>query len=888
MKQKILAVAVMVICLVTAATASVFAETSDELSIEKTRAYNFLEGLGIFKSDMTDPDREMTRGEMVEVLGNIVNHETSGNEEFVSEFFDDVEDPQMAEQVDFLYQLGVVSGTGERKFEPDAVMQSEQLIACIIKLLGYERYASVAGGYPNGYMVSATALDLFKNTSAQAGVALKESDMVLIVCNALKVNLADDELEYTLESNPKETLLTRWHDIYSGTGTVTDDGVTSITGASKIDSDMVQIGDDVMNKGECSPYDYIGQDVNYYYHDDGNQTFTLVYMETVKKTQETVTINADEIDKTDRYTISYYPESSGGKKVQNVKISPVATVIYNGKSYLQYTAEELDINSGTITLIDPEYDGEYDIVYIKEYKSLVFDSYREYDGKVTLSDAYSSSRNLEYKTDETNIRILREGEYVTPEELEQWDVLNVMASKPDDSARNFIDIVVTIEPVGGEITSVFEDQITVSGIEYEISKDYMEASEENNYAPKLVSGKAGILLLDIDGKVGGFKEISQYQYIYATTLFVDDVTEPVIATLRGYEWEKGFVDLQFAERVTINEVTGKIPEVLTRDENFVISFDGTRYTIKPQLLRIKVNSEGLITKIETAKDMTGETSLEERTTAASNDVFRKCTENEDLPYRGAGSFSGKVYPVSSTRVMVVPKDDVSLTKIFESRDGLSFDYDTSYDIITYNESIYNVPEYIIVNKSGASGGEGDTDTLKKAPFYVHDGFKTKLNEDDVAVNVFYGLQNGEQVEKSPVEDFVLINEPNSIMPEDLEFGSVVQLGEDAEGNVNFIREWYKPSMGFVKSGTSDDYRQNWRSLISGQVMSVSGDGNYIIVDDGKLYTYDLSSAVVTICDLESESIYPGEKTEISVGDQIAIRIRETRVHEVVVYKNLEG
>ena len=31
----------------------------------------------------------------------------------------------------------------------------------------------------------------------------------------------------------------------------------------------------------------------------------------------------------------------------------------------------------------------------------------------------------------------------------------------------------------------------------------------------------------------------------------------------------------------------------------------------------------------------------------------------------------------------------------------------------------------------------------------------------------------------------------------------------------------------------------------------------------------------------------GETTEIRVGDQVTMRIRETRVHEIVVYKNLE-
>ncbi|MBP3361223.1 MAG: hypothetical protein J6N52_10245 [Clostridia bacterium] len=889
MKQRIVVFALAVIGLLSSA-AGVYAKNDTEFSIETVRAYDFLEALNIYESDRTDTNREITRSDLIEIIGHIISYETAVNEEGISDFFDDVSNPEISDIVDFLYQTGVVSGTGERIFEPDSPAKTEQLITYLVKLLGYDRYASASGGYPKGYMVCADALKLLKGSSAVINGNLREKDMAVIVSNALKVNTARDILEYSLEPSRSETLLTKWQDIYSGTGVVIDDGITSVTGASTIDVNMVKINDDVMNNGEYTPSDYIGQSVNYFYREEPLSVGTLVYIEAEDKRQQTVVIKADEIDATERYKIYYYPENKGSKS-RYVRISPVATVIYNGKSYLQYTAEDLKINSGNITLIDTEDDGEYDIVYIKEYKSIIFDSYKEFDGKATLVDAYASYRNIEYNTEETSVRIVREGEVVTPDKLQKWDVLNIVASRPDESGRNLLDIDVTIEPVGGQITSVCDDEVEVSGIQYEISRDYLEVSKETKYAPELLSGRAGILLLDIDGKIGGFREISQYEYIYATKLMVDEEADPVVVTLRGYIWDKGFVDLQFAERVTINETRDKLPDVLRKDDNFVTAVEtsdiGNKYIIKPQLLRIRLNGAGCIAKLETAVDMTDKTDIKARSQAEANDTFRKCTENDDLPYRGAGSFSGKVYPNSRTRVIVVPKDDASLTKIYESRDGMSFGYDQSYDIITYNESLYNVPEYIIVNKSGASGSEGDDDTLKKSSFYIHDNFKFILNEDEEAESALYGLQNGEKVTKSLVEDFTVINEPYSIGPDDLEFGTVVQVGEDAEGNVNFIRRWYTPSQGFVKSGTSDDYRQNWRSLISGQVKSVSSDGNYIIVDDGKQYTYDLGSATITICDLENKEVYPGQKTEISVDDQVAIRIRETRVHEVVVYKNLK-
>ena len=119
----------------------------------------------------------------------------------------------------------------------------------------------------------------------------------------------------------------------------------------------------------------------------------------------------------------------------------------------------------------------------QEYTSILFASYTVTNEDTVIKDQYSTQRDIEFTNDNTILSIEREGQQVGLDSLVEWDVLNVLLPKNySEQSRNSIEIYVTVEPVGGEIESINDDELVVSGIEYKISKSYQDAVDAG-YAP---------------------------------------------------------------------------------------------------------------------------------------------------------------------------------------------------------------------------------------------------------------------------------------------------------------------------------------------------------------------------------------------------------------------
>jgi hypothetical protein len=58
------------------------------------------------------------------------------------------------------YDMGIINGIGSGLFCPDAALTYSQAVKMVVCALGYEELALMQGGYPSGYIMTATRLGI--------------------------------------------------------------------------------------------------------------------------------------------------------------------------------------------------------------------------------------------------------------------------------------------------------------------------------------------------------------------------------------------------------------------------------------------------------------------------------------------------------------------------------------------------------------------------------------------------------------------------------------------------------------------------------------------------------------------------------------------------------
>ncbi len=169
-----------------------------------------LHGLGIVNGTgegVYAPEALLTRAEMTAIVLRTMNMAGSGQGMPV---FTDVPDSHWAyADISVAYGLGIVNGCGEGLFMPEEKVTVEQAVKMMVAALGYTVQAEVKGGYPTGYLAKATELDLLKGIAASG--AITRGDMAVLVYNALDVEVFLPESygsdSYTYETDASKTLL---------------------------------------------------------------------------------------------------------------------------------------------------------------------------------------------------------------------------------------------------------------------------------------------------------------------------------------------------------------------------------------------------------------------------------------------------------------------------------------------------------------------------------------------------------------------------------------------------------------------------------------------------------------------------------------------------------
>lgn len=108
----------------------------------------------------------------------------NSNKDVCDTAFEDVKkDNIYSGYIQFLYETGAVSGVSDTEFNPDGNVSVEAAAKVILSVLGYSGFASIYGGYPNGYIEAASALEILNGVENYD--ALSQNDLCIIIKNVL-------------------------------------------------------------------------------------------------------------------------------------------------------------------------------------------------------------------------------------------------------------------------------------------------------------------------------------------------------------------------------------------------------------------------------------------------------------------------------------------------------------------------------------------------------------------------------------------------------------------------------------------------------------------------------------------------------------------------------
>ncbi len=637
----------------------------------------------LFKGDFI-----MTRQEFVKCVVSMMGYDEPARAAKDDCGFTDVSG-ELAGYVAVAENLGMISGTGNGKFNPEDAITFEEATKMLVCALGYDMGQME---YPTGYNAAAADIGLLKHIGARD---TSRGTMARLLVNALDIPIIEQaNINGEYKYGRGETILKK-RGISSEEGVVTDNGITSCTGSSNLPENSVAINYIQYKAGITSAKEYFGQKVSYYYM-DADDGYELVYIRPNEENR-VYTISDRNIDpRTSKNKIYYYQES----KVKNIEVSPICNFIYNGKAYPDIPLSRLVPSDGRMILIDNDDDKKVDTIIVSDYVTVVT-QYTSEQTK-TVFNTISGGKSLVLDDDKKTVEIFRGNEKIEFSGIKSGDVIKAEISMD----KEYIKAMVSSDKLSGMVDSIDDDILIIDGTEYIIAS--------NLSASDFAVGSAYLFRLDFAGRVAyaehSTTQTASYAYLKDVKLNDDDEVRIKVFTAKG-EWQT----MELADKVRFNNTTKK-REVLYNEG-----------VLTPQLVLLTRNSKGFVSRIKTGL-----------ANASGEDIdFVTITAGKYL--RANRSFNSK-YFLTDSIVFMIPQnlDDTGLYRVTNCeflRDG------QGYDATIYNIS-ENCPEVCVVKGIDDFG----TEPYVGSSVMLVDKAKVELNSDDEPVVKLTGFYDGKAVE----------------------------------------------------------------------------------------------------------------------------------------------
>ena len=522
------------------------------------------------------PDNEITRAEVTKMVVAAMgpSYTSAAESSSGNSGFSDVD--SVNHWASGYISVGVaqnfINGMGDGTFSPDTNVTYAQIVKMLVAALGYTTAAEANGGYPSGYLQTASSIGITANvTGVGQDTAVTRGQVAQLIDNALATPIVavtgwtqdiygkpvaqTEIMDGNGDSEKYQTLLTEYHNAYKVRGRVT---ATHAQGTTEKDQVAYQVeyadnydGDkyDMRKNGSGDKIDvdaYFGdtnaEDLLFTYSEaliqlDDNDEATILSIVAYGK-NDIVELNADDYDslvddskgKTIDFTIS-----STSSKTKTYKLDNNVAVYVNGVevsgSLTNAVANYIDGNDiGKVTLIDTPQegssskDGYYDYIMVSVQKWAVVDS-TSVSGtvnKIFFDDFerdLDASVSLDDDDEDFTYSIVKDGADVEFSTIAQDNVLLLtydVTNKLKDSS--FVTIDVCDKVVEGKVTEAKNDDdewiYTIDGTEY----TYVDSS-----AKVLEIGNEYALYTDSTGRIVKYDEsVSSKNYAIIDRVYLDN------------------------------------------------------------------------------------------------------------------------------------------------------------------------------------------------------------------------------------------------------------------------------------------------------------------------------------------------------------------------------
>lgn len=638
------------------------AENADDSKPQISEKVKYaLLALGI-NTDGYDFDKAVTRGEFAQLIFKASMGARSAYTSKNVNFYDVQTDSDLNNAVGYLYECGIVSGTGNRLFSPDSNIEYAAAMKIAMGLLKYPQdytlYDSIVSG------------NLSQNVRRENDNSMKYEAVFELIYNMMNTNTAKPLTDSGLYMN--EEL-----DLYFGKGIVEDDGVVSLTGKSSLRENSIVI-DGTEYICDVTKDNLIGKTVNYYYVDSDEPEIKSLYCPSGYN--KTLRIDSDDIEDFDG---SVYTYCNNEKKSRNKteKYPLGATLIYNGMVVTMndsFDKSLLKPNNGYVEFLDNDRDGSYEFVYINDYVNSIITAYD--------NESISLKGQINLDIDDVYLTVYNEnGEKIGLPDIGYESVISYALS----ADGKVLTIYTSPKFITEYISTVNEaDNIikTMSGEEYDMSASKVAESDE------LYAGKEYMIYFDFMGKAAYFKRMETQQefnvvYLLNDRIYSEDDEKYFI---KAYTPTGNVNKYTLAEKVRVftdKDITAK----RVKDEavfNLIDGYEG--------IVRIKINDEQKITDIEIPLDKSISCSDETRfkllarTYSSANTTDPNYSEKNRYlysryPYKGS-TFGGLCTLDVKTLVIFDYYKSESVDDRFQIGSNTLLSFDSTYTFDAYGFS----------------------------------------------------------------------------------------------------------------------------------------------------------------------------------------------------------
>lgn len=445
--------------------------------------------LGLLDEEqIMDSDSTITKGEFCAIVVKLF-----ALEQFVSTpehtyFYDVPISHPYIREISFLYEAGMINGTGDNKFGADDAITFDAALTILLRGLGYENVAARNGGYPTGYYRVADNYGVLDGIEIGGSKQLLAGDMYKLLANAAETVVCEvfpvgSGVEYVVTAG--NTLLWSLHKIKSGIGIVTGNNYSTLAAARAKATNTIQIdGVDYINSDE-SFNDLLGMRVKYYVKDGDEDT--AVYVEEYRT--EKIRIDAEDILNVSNSKITYMLEND---KEESISIDTYYDTLYNGVALSGYgLLRSVMPESGYVELIDNDKDYDADVILITEGRDIIINNIDKENG-VVYDKLTEDAIALESGNGTVVAMRLADGTVIRIGQIGLGDIVSIYESK-NTTGMKIKRCIISREFISGKLTEIRDtDTYVINGSEY-------KKSASNTKDIKM--GDSGIFYLNHIGKI---------------------------------------------------------------------------------------------------------------------------------------------------------------------------------------------------------------------------------------------------------------------------------------------------------------------------------------------------------------------------------------------------